>query len=467
MGISTADPATGAPPLEHRTVLVVEDDGAMRELLVEALSEEGYRVEGAAGGRDGVRIVSEGRVDLVVTDLRMADLDGLDLIREIRTLPSPPAVITITAFGTIDTAIRAMKLGAFDYITKPFEIDQLLISVERALEDRWLRTEVARLREEVDSKYRFDNIIGRSTAMQRVFELVRRVADSPASVLITGESGTGKELVARALHFNSQRSGRPFLAVNCAAIPDQLLESELFGYKRGAFTDAHQDRQGLLIEANKGTVFLDEVAELSPQLQAKLLRVLQEREVKPLGSAQPTPIDVRFVSATNRNLEEMLASAAFRRDLYYRLNVLPIAIPPLRDRPEDILPLTAHLLEMAARRAGGPAAAISPEAVKALLVYTWPGNVRELENVLERAMALCEGRAIELSDLPPDLLQRPSQNVLEGASVRHLTLADLEREYILRILAEEDGNKTRAAQRLGLDRKTLYRKLEEYRRRSR
>jgi DNA-binding NtrC family response regulator len=449
---------------EIYTVLVVEDDGAMRELLAESLTEEGYAVLQAPGGRDGVRQVRSGNVDLVVTDLRMPDMDGLDMIREIRTLPSPPDVITITAFGTIDTAIKAMKLGAFDYITKPFEIDQLLLAVGRALRDRELRHEVARLREEVAGKYRFENIIGRSAAMQEVFSLIRRVADGTVTVMITGESGTGKELVARALHFNSSRASRPFMAVNCAAIPGTLLESELFGYKRGAFTDARQDRTGLLLEANGGTVLLDEVAELPPQLQAKLLRVLQEREVRPLGTTQSVPIDVRFVSATNRDLEQLLGTGQFREDLYYRLNVVQIGIPPLRDRPEDILPLVGHLLEQAATRTHKVVDGISPRAAKSLLAYSWPGNVRELENVIERAVALTQHREIDVSDLPPALLQRRSPDVLAEAAARQLTLSDLEREYIQQILDEEHGNKTRAAQRLGLDRKTLYRKLEEYRR---
>jgi DNA-binding NtrC family response regulator len=445
------------------TVVVVEDDSAMRDLLVESLAEEGYSVLGASGGREGVKVVRAGEVDLVVTDLRMPDLDGLDMMREIRALPSSPDVILITAFGTIDTAIKAMKLGAFDYITKPFEIEQLQIAVDRALRDRELRHELARLREEVADKYRFEKIIGRSAAMQEVFDLIRRVADSPVSVLITGESGTGKELVARALHFNSERRAKPFMAVNCAAIPDTLLESELFGYKRGAFTDAHQDRVGLLEEASGGTVFLDEIAELSPQLQAKLLRALQEREIRPLGSTKNVTINVRFVSATNRDLESQLKTGQFREDLYYRLNVVQIDIPPLRERVEDVMPLAAHLLRQAAERASKEIDNISPEAAKVLLGYGWPGNVRELENLMERAVALSEQRQIQVADLPPNLLKRRPGDTLAAAAARKLTLSDLEKEYILQILSEEKGNKSRAAARLGLDRKTLYRKLDEYR----
>jgi DNA-binding NtrC family response regulator len=445
------------------TVLVVEDDAAMRELLVESLGDEGYTVLSAGGGREGIRKVRENEVDLVISDLRMPDLDGLDLVRELRAMSAPPDVITITAFGTIDTAIKAMKLGAFDYITKPFEIEQLLIAMERALRDRELRDEVSRLREEVADKYSFSSIIGRSHAMQEIFELIRRLASSPVSVLITGESGTGKELVARALHFNGNRADGPFVPVNCAAIPPNLLESELFGYKKGAFTDASSDRPGLLVEAHEGTLFLDEIGELPAHLQAKLLRVLQEREVKPLGASRSRPIDIRVISATNRDLEAMLTSGDFRNDLYYRLNVVQLDIPPLRKRREDILPIAGHLLQRAAKRSAKEIVGIDPEAARVLMAFAWPGNVRELENVIERAVALSQTSLIQLSDLPPALVERPSEDILRAAAARRMTLADLERVYILQVLDEEEGNKTRASQRLGLDRKTLYRKLEEYR----
>jgi DNA-binding NtrC family response regulator len=451
---------TNAEQRAARTVLVVEDDAAMRELLVESLADEGYRVVEASGGREGVRKVREQPVDLVITDIRMPDLDGLDMVREIRTLDAPPDVITVTAFGSIDTAIKAMKLGALDYITKPFDIEQLAIRVSRALGDRELRQEVTRLREEVAEKHRFDSLIGRSAAMQEVFELIRRLTDNPVSVLITGESGTGKELVARALHFNGRRADKPFAPVNCAAIPDNLLESELFGYKKGAFTDATHDRRGLLEEANGGSVFFDEVAELSPALQAKLLRVLQEREVKPLGSSQRIPVDVRVLSATNRDLDQLMRTGVFRHDLYYRLNVVTVHIPPLRERPDDILPLAGHLLRQAATRAEKEVDRIAPDAARALLAYDWPGNVRQLENVMERAVALCRGDRIEQTDLPAALLHRDPADVA-AAAAEGLTLAQLEQSFIRHVLEQEQGNKSRAAQRLGLDRKTLYRKLKE------
>jgi DNA-binding NtrC family response regulator len=443
-------------------VLVVEDDAAMRELLREALTDDGFDVDVAAGGRAGIDRVKQGGVDLVVSDVKMPDLDGLDMLREIKSCEPSPYVITITAFGSIDTAIRAVKLGAFDYITKPFEIDQLLLAVEKALGERALRSEVARLRDEVERSYRFDNIIGRSPAMQEIFGMVRRLAGSSASVLVTGDSGTGKELIARSLHFSSPRKNRPFVPLNCAAIPDALLESELFGYKRGAFTDARVDRAGIFLEADGGTIFFDEIAELSPALQAKLLRVLQDGEVRPLGGTGSEKVDVRVIAATNRDLDRRLKDGTFREDLYYRLNVIHIHLPPLRERPEDILPLCEHFLAAIATRTAKGISSFQEPAKKALLGYAWPGNVRELQNVVERAVALAEAEAIRLEDLPGVIRERKAPDTLVSALSRGLTLDEVQREYIEKVVRAEGGNKTRAAQKLGLDRKTLYRKLEEY-----
>jgi len=443
-------------------VLVVEDDTAMSEMLREALSDGGYDVEVAGGGHAGVDRIRQGGIDLVVSDVKMPDLDGLDMLREIKAVEPAPHVITITAFGSIDTAIRAVKLGAFDYITKPFEVDQLLLSVGKALSERALRSEVARLRDEVERSYGFHNIIGRSPVMQGIFGMIRRLAGSSASVLITGDSGTGKELIARSLHFTSPRKNQPFVPINCAAIPDALLESELFGYKRGAFTDARTDRAGIFVEAGGGTIFLDEIAELSPALQAKLLRVLQDREIRPLGGSRSEKIDVRIIAATNRDLDARLENGTFREDLYYRLNVVHIHLPPLRERAEDILPLGEHFLTASAARAGKSIRALSPAVKKALLGYHWPGNVRELENVIERAVALAGGEIIEMDDLPGMVRERKRADNLGSALARGMTLEELEREYIERVVVAEGGNKTRAAQKVGLDRKTLYRKLEEY-----
>jgi DNA-binding NtrC family response regulator len=455
-------PAPSKPERPPTSILVVDDDAAMREWVKEDLEHEGFLVETAAGGRAGVERVKKGGVDLVVSDVKMPDLDGLDLLREIREVAPSPFVIIVTGFGSIDTAIRAVKLGAYDYITKPFKIDQLLLSIDKALAERSLRSEVIRLREEVSRRDRMDNIIGRSAPMQEIFALIKRVSASHANLLVTGESGTGKELVARAIHAKSPRKGRPFVAVNCAAIPDALLESELFGYARGAHSTANADRQGLFVEANGGTLFLDEIAEMPLVLQPKLLRVLQDGEVRPLGMNRAERVDVRVIAATNRDIERQLHEGRFREDLYYRLNVIQIHLPPLRGRQEDILPLADHFLERVAARSGKTVKGWKEGAKKMLLAYHWPGNVRELENVVERAVALTESDLLCPEDLPQTMQERKSQDRLASAVAQGFTLDQLEREYIERILEVEGGNKTRAAQRLGLDRKTLYRKLEEY-----
>ncbi|HEY0708962.1 MAG TPA: sigma-54 dependent transcriptional regulator [Polyangia bacterium] len=458
-------PAAGAGDVTAPTrarILVVDDDPAMGEFLREELVHEGFDVEVAISGRAGIERVKQGGIELIVSDVKMPDLDGLDLLREVREVHPTPYVVTITAFGSIDTAIRAVKLGAYDYITKPFEIEQLVLVIQKALSEQSLRYEVARLREEVARSTRLDNLIGHSRAMQEVFALVRRVAGSQASVLITGESGTGKELIARAIHTGSPRAARPLVAINCAAIPETLLESDLFGYKRGAFTDAKTDKPGLFVEAAGGSLFLDEIGELPLTLQPKLLRVLQEREVRPLGASRAEKVDVRLISATNRDVESRVRDGRFREDLFYRLNVIHIHLPPLRDRTEDILPLADFFLARSAAHAGKEITGFREATKKLLLGYAWPGNVRELENVVERAVALAESAIIGPDDLPPGMRDKRNQDRLTTALAQGLTLEQLEREYIHKVLAAEGGNKTRAAQRLGLDRKTLYRKLEEY-----
>jgi DNA-binding NtrC family response regulator len=453
-------PANSGPA--RAVILVVDDDQAQRELLKEDLEREGFAVEVAAGGRAGVERVKRGGVDLVVSDVKMPDLNGLDLLREVLAVEPSLCVIIITAFGSIETAIRAVKLGAYDYLPKPFETDELLLIVDRALGERALRSEVVRLREEVNRRERLDNLIGRSPAMQEVFGLIRRMAGSQASVLVTGDSGTGKELVARAIHAHGPRKARPFVAMNCSAIPETLLESELFGYARGAHSTARSDRQGLFVEADGGTLFLDEIAEMPLALQPKLLRVLQDGEVRPLGTNKVERVDVRVIAATNRDLAAHLREGHLREDLYYRLNVVQIHLPPLRARSEDVLPLAAHFLARSATRAGKSLRGFAESAKKIILAYPFPGNVRELENMVERAVALAEGDLIGPDDLPPIMRERRSQDRMATAVAQGLTLDQLEREYIERVLDAEGGNKTRAALRLGLDRKTLYRKLEEY-----
>jgi DNA-binding NtrC family response regulator len=458
----TNDDASPTPRKSRAVILVVDDDADQRASLKEDLEHEGFAIELAAGGRAGLERVKRGGIDLVVSDVKMPDLDGLDLLREVRAIDPSLCVIIITGFGSIDTAIRAVKLGAYDYLPKPFETDHLLLLIDKALGERALRSEVVRLREEVNRRDRLDNLIGRSPAMQEVFGLIRRMANSQASVLVTGDSGTGKELVARAIHAHGPRKARPFVAMNCAAIPETLLESELFGYARGAHSTARLDRQGLLVEADGGTLFLDEIAEMPLRLQPKLLRVLQDGEVRPLGTNKVERVDVRVIAATNRDLTAHLREGHLREDLYYRLNVVQIHLPPLRARGEDVLPLAEHFLARSAGRAGKLLRGFSESAKKVMLSYTFPGNVRELENVVERAVALAEGEQIGPEDLPPVMRERKSQDRLATAVAQGLTLDQLEREFIERVLESEGGNKTRAALRLGLDRKTLYRKLEEY-----
>jgi DNA-binding NtrC family response regulator len=445
------------------SILVVEDDAAMRDLLTEELSDAGYSVQAASGASIGLELARADRFDLIITDLRMPEMDGFDLIRGVRALPEPPHVVMITAFGSIETAIRAVKLGAYDYITKPFEIEELLLVADKALGERALRSKVARLQREVEDRFGLTNIIAKSQSMRDVVSLVQRIAGSTASVLITGESGTGKELIARGIHYNSTRANGPFVGVNLAAVPEGLIESELFGHKKGAFTDARSDRPGLFVEADAGTIFLDEIGELALPLQAKLLRVLQEHEVRPLGATKNQHVDVRVLAATNKNLEEMLADGSFREDLYYRLNVIHLDLPPLRSRPEDIVPLAEHVLvQLGAKQTPPRRMRLSSEAQHLLLAYHWPGNVRELMNVLERGVALCQGELIADDDLPTHVRERRPADFLGAAVARRMTLEELEREFIEAVLADEAGNKTRAAQRLGLDRKTLYRKLDEY-----
>jgi DNA-binding NtrC family response regulator len=436
---------------EH--IILVEDDRELRAFLAEALDDAGYTVGDFATADAAFEFLSAGgRADAVVTDLIMPGMRGHELLREIRGRRPELNVIIITAFGAIDSAIALVKAGAYDYLTKPFSTDELLLTLERALEESRLKREVARLSRTAEGP--LPGFIGASRAMVEVYDLIRRAAAASFPVLVSGESGTGKELVARAVHSVSRRAGR-FVAVNCAALPEHLLESELFGHEKGAFTGADREKPGLLEAAHRGTLFLDEITELPAPLQPKLLRAVEEGEVRRLGATQPRAFDVRFVTATNRDIEQQVAEGRFRDDLYWRLHVLHVHVPPLRERRADIPLLAEHFL------AGR---AISHEAVALLTAYPWPGNVRELRNALERAGALARGRDIEAADLPPRI--RGADGAIDrvaDATRRNLPLRDLEREYILEVLRQTGGNKSRTAEILGLDRKTLYRKLEEYR----
>lgn len=447
---------------EWGAILVVDDDADMRELAHDMLKDRGHLVVTAGNGEEALKRLAEEDYAVVLTDLRMKGLQGLELLAQIKRDFPDINVILMTAFGSVETAVEAMKHGASDYLTKPVKKDELIRVVERVIREASLRREVNRLRREVHKEYSFHQILGKSKAIQGVFDLIRRVADSPTNLLITGESGTGKELVAKAIHYNSDRKEAPFIPVNCAAIPEQLLESELFGHMRGAFTDAKTDKRGLFEEAQKGTLFLDEISELPLMLQAKILRAIQEKEIRRVGATKPISVDVRIIAATNLNLNEEVAHKRFREDLYYRLNVIELKLPPLRERREDIPLMVEAFLKKCGETRGKPVKGVSEAALAMLMDYTWPGNVRELENIVERAVTLSRGEKILPDDLPPAVQgARGDRRVLDEAAEKSLPLHEIEKEYIKKILEKTGGNKYQAAHALGIDRKTLYRKLAE------
>lgn len=441
--------------------LVVDDDPEMCGLISDVLKGEGFSTTSIGDSLEASKILKREEFDVIVTDLKMKGLKGLDLLEEAKKVAPLTPVIIITAFGTVESAIKAMKMGAYDYITKPFQMDEFVLTVKKALENRLLKREVVRLKKEVESRYHFHNLIGKSPPMKKIYDLIERISDTSSNVLITGESGTGKELVAKAIHYNGIRKEGPFIAVNCAAIPETLLESELFGYKKGAFTDAKSDKKGLIFEANGGALFLDEITEMPLTLQAKLLRVIEEKEVRPLGDTNAYRIDVRCISASNRDIESFIQQGEFREDLFYRLKVIDIELPPLRDRREDIPLLTRHFVEKFSHELKKNVSGVSEATFKYLLNHSWPGNVRELENVIQRAITLTQHQVILPEDLPNTVMQEKEENLIEKGLRETYTVNQLEREYIKRVLLEVGGNKSKAAEILGLDRKTLYRKLGE------
>ncbi len=445
-------------------ILIVDDEEDILYVLEGHLTRAGYSVTTARDGKEALARFREARHDLVIADVRMPKLDGLGLLRALREIDAGIGVIMITGHGSIDTAVEAMKVGAYDYLTKPFRhINEILLTVERALEKQRLVVEVQRLRRELGRRHQFGGLVGVSPAMQEVYDLIEKVAAQEATVMIQGESGTGKEIVARAIHALSARRDGPFIPVNCGAIAESLLESELFGHVRGAFTGAVTETKGLFRAADGGTIFLDEIAEISHSLQVKLLRVLQEREVRPVGSDRSIKVDVRVVAATNRPIEEAIQDGTLRKDLFYRLNVVPIQLPPLRERTSDIPLLVQHFMEAFNARTGKAVRAISAEALEILTHHPWPGNVRELENVVERAYALGAGPVITAKDLPPYLASEPVGTLKTASPQRPVLLRDLEAETILRVLRETGGNQVQAARLLGVDRKTIYRKVKKYR----
>ncbi len=446
-------------------ILVIDDDSSLRRVLEYNLQEAGYRVNAAASGEEGVRLFADDIPTLVITDMKMPGMDGMQVLRAIKERSPETPVIIITAFGTVDVAVDAMKLGAYDYITKPFNRDELLLVVSKALQFTGLFAENKRLTNELSDRSDFRTMVGSSPAMEKVFQMVRKVADSEASVLITGESGTGKELVARSIHAQSGRRNGPFVAINCAAIPHDLLESELFGHVKGAFTGAVRDKPGKFMLADGGTLFLDEVGELPLELQPKLLRALQERVVEPVGGTGEQKLDVRVVAATNLDIEKSIVDGTFREDLYYRLSVIPVHLPPLRQRSEDI-PL---LLRYFCGKHGAGKISFDKPALASLVSYTWPGNVRELENLVERLLIMRNSDTIAFDDLPDKIRTGIPAQTSSSYSCGIINLPDggysleqLEREVVVEALERNQWNQTAAARFLRIPRHTLIYRMEKY-----
>jgi len=448
----------------HARILVVDDDSSMCELLEDGLREQGHDVETQRDAQHALSALDERNFELVLTDLNMPGMHGIELCRRIVEQRPDVPVLVLTGFGTMESAVQAMRAGAYDFITKPIDLDALALVLRRALDCRALREEIRRLRREIDLSHGFPGLLGESPAMHQLYELLARVAETETSVLVTGESGTGKEVVARSIHQRSARRERPFVAINCAAMPEQLLESELFGHVRGAFTDARTNKTGLFVQANGGTIFLDEIGDMPIGLQPKLLRVLQERRVRPVGATSEVPIDVRVVAATNRDLEQAVEERRFREDLYFRINVIHLELPPLRARGNDVLLLAQHLLEHHAKKSQRAVLGLTPAAAEKLVRYSWPGNVRELGNCMERAVALAKYDQIRAEDLPDRVRTHKSSYVIVASDdpSELVPMDEVERRYVLRVLAAVNGNKATAARILGFDRKTLYRKLERY-----
>src|SRR4051812_31588741 len=447
-------------------ILIIDDDPAMVSVISDICQERGHQTVAFNSGQKAIENLTVQAPQLVITDLKMDKVGGLDILRECKeVLPQTP-VIMITAYAKVESALEAMKLGAYDYITKLFKVDELQLTIQRALDHQSDRREIRNLRQIVKEKYRFENIIGTSGKMQEVYNLIAKVADTDSTILIQGESGTGKELVARALHFNSVRQHQPFVALNCSALPENLLESELFGHKKGSFTGAAQDKIGLFEEAELGTIFLDEVNSMAQPLQTKLLRVLQERQIRRVGDTKSVSINVRVLAATNEGLQDKIKGGQFREDLYYRLAVIPIEMPALRERLDDIPLLVQHFLHKNATHTGTEPKKIDPKALDTLQHYRWPGNVRELENAIERACALCDEGLIKVQDLPPQVV-RHSGGVSGdqpgafpvGQSLDEY-IREQERRYIDETIKFNAGSRERAAKMLGISMATLYRKLE-------
>ncbi len=444
----------------NKTILIADDDESLRRIIEYNLSNKGYRIFLADDGEEALNIFKSEDVDIVITDIKMEKVDGLELLEEIKRLKSNALVIMITAHGSIETAVRAMKLGAYDYITKPFDRDELQIMVEKALSLQSLMSENIRLRQELADRFSLDNIMGASSKMKRIYDMVARVAKSDSTVLIQGESGTGKELIARAIHFNSSRAKKPFITINCSAIPENLMESELFGHVKGAFTGAVKDKAGKFEAADGGTIFLDEIGDIRKDLQVKLLRVLQEKSIDKVGSTQDINVDVRVIAATNILLETAIEEGKFREDLFYRISVIPILLPPLRERKDDITLLVQHFMT----KHGGKDCKMLPEVLDILNRYDWPGNVRELENIIERAIVLKkEDNVISPEDVPDHIKRKQSSSQMSlEIPDEGLKLEEVEKALIINAMNKAGQNQTRAAELLNISRQTLIYRMQKY-----
>lgn len=450
--------------MEKRRVLVVDDEESFRHMLSVILEKEGYEAETAKDGREALEKLESDLFDEVLCDIRMPRMDGIQFLKEAKKIHADSTIIMMSAYGTLDTAIEAMKLGAYDYVSKPFKPDEIILTLKKAEERERLRRENIYLRKEVKKEYNFNNIISKNEKMAAIFDTIVKVARYKSTILITGESGTGKELVAKAIHFNSDRSASPFVAVNCGAIPENLLESELFGHMKGSFTDAVRTKKGLFEEADGGTLLLDEIGELPLSLQVKLLRVLQDGEIRRIGDSRSIKIDLRIVAATVKDLDKAVKEGHFRDDLFYRLNVLPVRIPPLRERKEDIPLLVDHFIAKINDNLGKTVRGVTPDALKILLRYSWPGNVRELENVVERGLVLTETDAIDVENLPPEVHRSSESSAfsqLEEYSIKKTTRI-LETELIRKALRKTHGNHTHASKILEISHRTLLYKIKEY-----
>ncbi|TVQ79053.1 MAG: sigma-54-dependent Fis family transcriptional regulator [Bradymonadales bacterium] len=448
-----------------RRVLIVDDEGGMRHMLQVLLEREGYEIDSAEDGKQGLEKIQGNEYDLVLCDIRMPQMDGLAFLEKAKSVRSNLPVIMMSAFGNVDTAIEAMKMGAYDYVSKPFKADEILLRLQRLTAQESLMHENQSLKKVLSRETSFNNIIARSPRMIEIFDTIRKIADYKTTVLVTGESGSGKELIARAIHFNSPRANKPFVAINCSAIPETLLESELFGYVKGSFTGANKDKKGLFEEAHGGTLFLDEVGDLPVPLQVKLLRAIQEEEVRRVGASQNIKIDVRLITATLKDLSEEIKKGTFREDLYYRLNVLPIHIPPLRERKEDIPLLVEHFLDKFRKEMDKEIEGIDPNCLEALTDYSWPGNVRELENTIERAMVMEVGHRLSLEHLP-DVVRNQEINPAIKAAASELSIKKMmsimEQELIKKALEKTNGNRTWAAKLLEISHRALLYKIKRY-----